>query len=218
MLNSDNQPSALKVGLGVASPLWPAFAVAASAGAAYWWFSRFAFGQWRPEPANLEAKIETPVAPPEVVLAEVVPAVTEPVAEPAPAKVEAVAEVIADAVVVQAETTAPAAEVAAAPVKKARAATAKRAPPAAKPVPLASAPVAKVAAAKRAPVKRAPAKTPAPEAPKVEAAEPMQAVEAAPPAKIKTRVKAKIGAAGVRTRPQRSSQLRRLRRNRGAEA
>ena len=45
-----------------------------------------------------------------------------------------------------------------------------------------------------------------------------RAVEAAPPVKAKTRAKAKVGAAGARTRPQRSSQLRRLRRTRGAEA
>ena len=73
MLNADHQRSALTVGVGVASPLWPAFAFAASAGAAYWWMSRVGFGAWRPVFANLEAVLEAPV-----VVAETAPAAAEP--------------------------------------------------------------------------------------------------------------------------------------------
>ena len=61
----------VELSLGVVSPLWPMFAVAASAGAAWWWMSRLTLG-FNPGPAaNLEGALApTPVAEPKVELVE----------------------------------------------------------------------------------------------------------------------------------------------------
>lgn len=112
MLNADHQRSALTVGVGVASPLWPAFAFAASAGAAYWWMSRVGFGAWRPVFANLEAVLEAPV-----VVAETAPAAAEP--EPVVDTVTAETTKAADAAIDAASETL--AAVAEAPVEAAEA-------------------------------------------------------------------------------------------------
>jgi predicted flap endonuclease-1-like 5' DNA nuclease len=59
---------AMRVPLGLASPLWLAFGAAASAGVAWWWVSRLG------RPLNIEAKLAT------------VPAAPKPVLDVAPAK------------------------------------------------------------------------------------------------------------------------------------
>ncbi len=79
---------AVSLTLGMASPLWLAFAGAAMAGSAFWWMSR-----WM-RPDNLEALFEATAAPPKPV-AET-PAVLAPVAdvvEVAATAVETAAEV-----------------------------------------------------------------------------------------------------------------------------
>lgn len=101
--------SALRLPLGAASPLWFAFASAASAGVAYWWMTRWT------RPDNLEAfgdwfKPKTG-ATPSLPLAVAQPALKSPIETPATAPVEAALETIektaADAVV---ETVTQAAE------------------------------------------------------------------------------------------------------------
>jgi hypothetical protein len=92
---------ALSTPLGIASPLWLAFAGAASAGVAYWWLTR-----WM-RPSNLEAVAELPVAEPEMKVAAPVvslelEAAPEPVVEAAAETVESVAEAVAEPVI---ETT-----------------------------------------------------------------------------------------------------------------
>ncbi|MHA4926830.1 hypothetical protein, partial [Enterococcus faecium] len=54
------------------------FAVAAGAGAAYWWMSRWTFGSWRTAATHLEALLPAQVA--EGLAAEA-PVVAQPVAE-----------------------------------------------------------------------------------------------------------------------------------------
>ncbi len=84
---------ALRAPIGAVSPLWLAFAGAASAGVAFWWMSR-----WM-RPANLEAFLFTaPAAEP------VVEPVAEAVAELTASEPEP-AEIIAEAVVVEIEPT-----------------------------------------------------------------------------------------------------------------
>jgi len=81
--------------------LWPAFAVAASAGAAYWWFSRFAFSSWRPELFNLEAAFKAPALGPwgtQAMEASVL-AITA-----APAEAEAALDAVADTAISTVET------------------------------------------------------------------------------------------------------------------
>jgi predicted flap endonuclease-1-like 5' DNA nuclease len=83
---------AVSLSLGLASPLWFAFAGAAVAGSAFWWMSRWT------NPANLEAILElpatgapaAPAAKPDAVVE-----VVEPVAEIAATAAETVAEVVA---------------------------------------------------------------------------------------------------------------------------
>ena len=67
---------AITLSLGMASPLWLAFAGAAMAGSAFWWMSRWT------RPDNLEAMLELPATPPNPVPDVVLEAV-EPVAEAA---------------------------------------------------------------------------------------------------------------------------------------
>lgn len=89
---------ALRVPLGAASPLWFAFASAASAGVAYWWMTRWT------KPSNLEAFGEW-FAPKGVALPKVAPAAVEPAIEtqfaaalePVTAAGDAVVEAIAEA-------------------------------------------------------------------------------------------------------------------------
>lgn len=79
--------TAINAPIGAASPLWLAFAGAASAGVAYWWMTR-----WM-RPINLEAVLFAAPAAPEapVVVEPVVEAVVELVAE-TPVLVEAAIE------------------------------------------------------------------------------------------------------------------------------
>ena len=65
---------AINLSLGMASPLWLAFAGAAMAGSAFWWMSRWT------RPANLEAMLELPATPPTAV-PDVVANAVEPIAE-----------------------------------------------------------------------------------------------------------------------------------------
>lgn len=74
---------AINLSLGMASPLWLAFAGAAMAGSAFWWMSRWT------RPDNLEAMLELPATPP-IAVPDVVADAVEPIAE--------VAEVAATAV------------------------------------------------------------------------------------------------------------------------
>lgn len=88
----DDRARALHVGVGLASPLWTAFWVAAGAGAAYWWWT--AMGRTaaqsgaisalpaplgpspepaRPSPAGQSGEAPVEVAPPELVMAHVPP-------------------------------------------------------------------------------------------------------------------------------------------------
>lgn len=105
-LDPADAAKALRVPIGVASPLWLMFASAASAGVAYWWFSR-----WRTA-TNLEAVLEAPAASEPMALAApvivepVVEAAAEPlvVAEPEPV-VEAVTEAVAETAEAVAEAT-----------------------------------------------------------------------------------------------------------------
>jgi len=90
----DQTEKAMRIPLGMASPLWLAFGAAASAGVGWWWMTRWT------KAANLEAMVKPvakPVAPKK---AEAVK--TEPA--PAPAVVEApvVAEAVVEEVVVEA--------------------------------------------------------------------------------------------------------------------
>lgn len=69
---------AISLSLGMASPLWLAFAGAAMAGSAFWWMSRWT------RPDNLEAMLELPATPPVAVpVPDVVVEAVEPVAEAA---------------------------------------------------------------------------------------------------------------------------------------
>jgi predicted flap endonuclease-1-like 5' DNA nuclease len=69
---------AINLSLGMASPLWLAFAGAAMAGSAFWWMSRWT------RPDNLEAMLELPATPPIAVpVPDVVVEAVEPVAEAA---------------------------------------------------------------------------------------------------------------------------------------
>lgn len=69
---------AISLSLGMASPLWLAFAGAAMAGSAFWWMSRWT------RPDNLEAMLELPATPPNPVpVPDVVLEAVEPVAEAA---------------------------------------------------------------------------------------------------------------------------------------
>ncbi len=86
---------AISLSLGMASPLWLAFAGAAGAGSAFWWMSRWT------RPDNLEALLELPATPP----APVPDAVTETVAAVEPA-VEIAATAAETAVEVAAQETA----------------------------------------------------------------------------------------------------------------
>lgn len=69
---------AINLSLGMASPLWLAFAGAAMAGSAFWWMSRWT------RPDNLEAMLELPATTPIAVpVPDVVVEAVEPVAEAA---------------------------------------------------------------------------------------------------------------------------------------
>lgn len=69
------EPRALNMGVGAVSPLWPAFAMMASVGAAYWWWS-----QWgRSMSAQVPGAMPIPQAP-------LAPAEPPPLAHPAPAR------------------------------------------------------------------------------------------------------------------------------------
>jgi len=92
--------SALNIGLGVASPLWPAFALAAGTGAAFYWMSHWSFGRWRVEATNLEALLEAP---------KVAVEASEPVLEASAETVETVVE--STTPIVEAAAEAPAAPV-----------------------------------------------------------------------------------------------------------
>ncbi len=82
---------AISLSLGMASPLWLAFAGAAMAGSALWWMSRWT----RPE--NLEAMFELPATPPTSAPEAVVEAAAavEPIAEIALTAAETAIEVAA---------------------------------------------------------------------------------------------------------------------------
>jgi len=76
---------AINLSLGMASPLWLAFAGAAMAGSAFWWMSRWT------RPDNLEAMLELPATTPAPVpVPDVVLEAVEPVAEAAEVAVTAV--------------------------------------------------------------------------------------------------------------------------------
>lgn len=82
---------AISLSLGMASPLWLAFAGAAVAGSAFWWMSRWT------RPDNLEALFELPATRPALVpdaVAEAASAV-EPLVEIAATAAEAVVEAAA---------------------------------------------------------------------------------------------------------------------------
>jgi len=69
---------AISLSLGMASPLWLAFAGAAMAGSAFWWMSRWS------RPDNLEAMLDLPATPPPFVpVPDVVVDAVEPVTEAA---------------------------------------------------------------------------------------------------------------------------------------
>lgn len=102
--NSDFRPdSAMRLPLGAASPLWFAFASAASAGVAYWWMTRWT------QPAHLEAlgdwfapKTQTSeTSTPQLALVAQ-PSIETPV-EAALEPVEAAAEVVVETVATLAE-------------------------------------------------------------------------------------------------------------------
>lgn len=96
---------AMSLPLGLASPLWFAFAGAATAGVAYWWMSRWS------RPVNIEAGEVPPEAEPVVAQAvaayeaalEAVEEITETLAAAAPV-FEAAAEPLVEAVQESAET------------------------------------------------------------------------------------------------------------------
>lgn len=96
---------ALSLSLGMASPLWLAFAGAAMAGSAFWWMSRWT------RPDNLEAMLELPTTAPALAanaaaqVAEVVEPVAEVVEIAATAAATAV-EVVADETMAVAEAVA----------------------------------------------------------------------------------------------------------------
>jgi predicted flap endonuclease-1-like 5' DNA nuclease len=82
---------AISLSVGMASPLWLAFAGAAVAGSAFWWMSRWT------RPDNLEAMFELPATPPASVpdvVAETVAAV-EPLVEIATTTAKSVVEAAA---------------------------------------------------------------------------------------------------------------------------
>jgi hypothetical protein len=143
-LDTEKAEKALRAPIGAASPLWLAFAGAASAGVAFWWMSR-----WM-RPVNLEAFLFTaPAAEP---IAEPVAEAVAELAAPAPEPVE----IIAEAVSVEIEPTLfeiePTPEAAPEPVLEA-------APePVVEPAPE-PAPVAKAAPTEPEPVKAKPAPT-----------------------------------------------------------
>ena len=80
--------------IGAASPLWMAYMGAASAGAAYWWFSRLSRYTHLESVMATEALVETPSAEiaPE-------PAMAEPEIAPAELALEAVERVVPEPVV-----------------------------------------------------------------------------------------------------------------------
>lgn len=156
---------ALRLPIGAASPLWLMFAGAASAGVAYWWFSR-----WRtvtnleallPEPAPVataalegptaeplaETVAEAVVEAPAAVVAEAAEVVIEPAVEAAPIVETAVPAGEAEAEIAAAPAELAAEAVAPAPKPKPKAAPAKAA---SAPRTAASAKAAKPGATKRA--------------------------------------------------------------------
>jgi predicted flap endonuclease-1-like 5' DNA nuclease len=88
---------AISLSLGMASPLWLAFAGAAVAGSAFWWMSRWT----RPE--NLEAMFELPATPPAPEAVVETAAAVEPVAEIAATAAETVIDVAAHEAAAMAE-------------------------------------------------------------------------------------------------------------------
>ncbi len=88
---------AISLSLGMASPLWLAFAGAAVAGSAFWWMSRWT----RPE--NLEAMFELPATPPAPEAVVKTAAVAEPVAEIAVTAAETVIDAAANEAAAMAE-------------------------------------------------------------------------------------------------------------------
>lgn len=69
---------ALKLGVGMVSPLWPAFLATAGVGVAYWWMSRWALGEQR---AFAPADPSFPLGPPVQLMDAVQQAYAEPVEE-----------------------------------------------------------------------------------------------------------------------------------------
>jgi predicted flap endonuclease-1-like 5' DNA nuclease len=84
---AEDAQKALRLPVGVASPLWFAFAGAAVAGAAYWWSTR-----WM-RPVNLEALTTLPET-----VVETVEAAAETVTEAADEVIEAAPEPVVEAV------------------------------------------------------------------------------------------------------------------------
>lgn len=90
---------AMRLPVGLASPLWLAFGAAASAGVAWWWMSRMG------RPFNIEAKMASAVAAPEALLdvaaakatkAPVIQDTVLDVAPPKPARPKPAPAVLAD--------------------------------------------------------------------------------------------------------------------------
>jgi predicted flap endonuclease-1-like 5' DNA nuclease len=88
---------AISLSLGMASPLWLAFAGAAVAGSAFWWMSRWT----RPE--NLEAMFELPATTPASEAVAETAAAVEPVAKIAVTAAEAAIDVAANEAAAMAE-------------------------------------------------------------------------------------------------------------------
>jgi hypothetical protein len=93
-LQTPDPARALNMGVGMASPLWPAFLATAGAGVAYWWMARWIQGERRVFAPASEPDAAYPLGPP----AELTEAVTQAYAEPVEAVVEAAEDVQAGAI------------------------------------------------------------------------------------------------------------------------
>ena len=157
---SVSEPSkSLSLPIGAASPLWLAFAGAASAGVAFWWMTRWTRAvRAEPEAAKLEPPVVEPLiieAPAEIV------ATAEPVAEMIAATPAPVLETVAEAIEPAAPTETIRSETVAAVAPKA-AAPKPAAPKAAKPKAVEAKAPAVVLAKPKTIAKAAPAPTTAP--------------------------------------------------------